>query len=466
DFIGPTDYSRDFDNDGTQDSLENGDIDNDGIIDYPLGPDVWLNTTIPPSFPQTYAGMDVSLFIGKVKKPPERGEDLIRIYIDSDNSTSTGYSHQGLGADHLIEILGRNGVVRESTLLTHKGEPGTWSWDPIESVELAKHHSKIELAVLKSSLGLVTGDTFVALFEISNWDRSSYDRIQGPMTEVTEDPFVLELVGDVFQSIDGGSTWISKGDAGGGAGYRAIVANYSDYLFVLRKNGQVIGSDDNGTTWTQLTDVGNYQDCVDMTVNGVDNLYVLRTGGEIFESTDSAVNWNSVGDADPSASTGFVGITFDSSDYLYVLVDNGSVYRSADDGSNWSFRGDAGLDTDYVDITADDRDYLYILTSGGFVNESQDSGTSWTYQADVGSAKYTSIEWGYDSFLYVLATTGEVNRSSDGGATWSYRGDVGGASDYSDFTAIIPEYEVWIVPLLISVLVPIGFRSRKHSRKR
>jgi photosystem II stability/assembly factor-like uncharacterized protein len=466
DRIGSVDYSRDFDNDGTPDEYENGDVDGDGLIDFPAGSDKWLNTTIPFSFEDPYSGMEVSIFIGRVDGPPVRGDDFLRIFIDSDQEPSTGYSRTGLGADYMVEIRGRGGSVREANLLVHQGSVWSWRWKPLGDVEYAKVHSRIELSVEKSRMNLDDGQTFDALFETSDWERRSLDSTDAPLSELTEDPFVLEAVGDVFQSLDGGATWTLKGDAGIGAGYRAIVANHSDYLYVMRKNGEIFGSDDEGSTWTQVGDVGSFQDLEDITIDSNDYLYIVREGGEVYQSTDSGANWNSKGDADPSASSGFIGLAYDSSNNLYLLVTNGTVYMSTDSGLTWTYQGDAGLDTDYQDITTDDRDYVYAITSSGYVNESQDSGSSWSYRGDVGTETYTAIEWGYDSYLYALATTGEVYRSSDGGSSWTYRGDAASVSDFTDFTAIIPEFETVVLPLVVVLFISSITASRKRKVKK
>jgi len=55
-------YPYDFDNDGTPDALEGGDLDSDGVIDYPAGTDVWLETTVN--------GNDVRIYIGPRAPPP------------------------------------------------------------------------------------------------------------------------------------------------------------------------------------------------------------------------------------------------------------------------------------------------------------------------------------------------------------------------------------------------------------
>src|SRR3989449_7145487 len=91
----------DFNNDGTPDAQTNGDYDGDGITDYgfPGGTDYWLNTTIPNTFPVPYAGRAVSVYIGPTKSPPAPGEDVLRLFLDVDNSTWSGYSIGGVGAE-------------------------------------------------------------------------------------------------------------------------------------------------------------------------------------------------------------------------------------------------------------------------------------------------------------------------------------------------------------------------------
>src|SRR5881296_2571632 len=120
-------FPFDFNNDGIPDAQTNGDYDGDGITDYgfPGGTDYWLNTTIPSTFPAPYAGRSVSLYIGPDNRPPVLGDDVIRIFLDIDNSTFSGYSIGGIGADRLVEIRGKDGTVTQSALLAFTGSfPG------------------------------------------------------------------------------------------------------------------------------------------------------------------------------------------------------------------------------------------------------------------------------------------------------------------------------------------------------
>src|SRR3989454_767802 len=60
--LGPN-LTRDFNNDNITDDRTGGDVDGDGIVDYPAGPDCWLNTTIPAWYPAPYAGRIVTRYI-------------------------------------------------------------------------------------------------------------------------------------------------------------------------------------------------------------------------------------------------------------------------------------------------------------------------------------------------------------------------------------------------------------------
>src|SRR5256886_1520982 len=113
----------DFNNDGIPDTKTNCDVDGDGIIDYgcPGGTDYWLNTTIPSNFSAPYAGRFVSLYIGPDNRPPVLGDDAIRMFLDIDNSTFSGYSIGGIGADRLLRGRGKGGTGTESALLALTG---------------------------------------------------------------------------------------------------------------------------------------------------------------------------------------------------------------------------------------------------------------------------------------------------------------------------------------------------------
>ena len=143
-------FPYDFNNDGVPDAQTSGDYDGDGITDYgqPGGTDMWLNTTIPASFPTPYAGRPVHVYIGPVVRPFSSRDDILRVFVDVDNTTWSGYSVGGLGADRMIEVAGTEGLVRSAGLFAFNGGyPGEWSWRQVGNASFALGYNRTEFAV-------------------------------------------------------------------------------------------------------------------------------------------------------------------------------------------------------------------------------------------------------------------------------------------------------------------------------
>ena len=139
----------DFNNDGIPNADSGGDIDADGIPDYggPGGTDIWLNATIPATFPAPYAGRTVNVYIGPVEKPFHSRDDILRVFADLDNASSSGYFVGGLGADRMIELAGSSGVVRSAGVFSFTGAfPGEWSWLRTGDASFALGFNRTEFA--------------------------------------------------------------------------------------------------------------------------------------------------------------------------------------------------------------------------------------------------------------------------------------------------------------------------------
>src|SRR5437867_1918905 len=139
----------DFNNDGVPDSQSGGDYDGDRVIDYGQagGTDEVLNTTIPASFPAPYAGKAVSVFIGPVQEPYRSPDDMLRVFVDIDNVTWSGYTIGGLGADRMVEVSGTAGRVRSAGLYAFAGNyPGEWSWLPLANGSFALGSQRVEVS--------------------------------------------------------------------------------------------------------------------------------------------------------------------------------------------------------------------------------------------------------------------------------------------------------------------------------
>ena len=161
-------FPFDFDNDGRPDAAANGDYDGDVVVDHPLGPDWYLNTTIPANFPPPYADRFVSLYIGPMFRPAVFGEDVARVLIDADGDASTGFRVNVLGADYLTEVRGRSGRLTYQMLSEFAGAyPLDWRWTPILPLVAATDYARIEASFASAGLGI--GNNSSAYFEVMDW---------------------------------------------------------------------------------------------------------------------------------------------------------------------------------------------------------------------------------------------------------------------------------------------------------
>jgi hypothetical protein len=161
-------YPFDFNNDGIPDADTNGDVDGDTILDYPLGSDYYLETTIPTGFPPQYEGKEVRIFAGPMITPEVTGEDYLRAYVDIDGDVG-GYAVGPVYADYLLEIRGKNGEINSISFLEFDGATLTdWEWISTgKEVAASLDRQRIEAFADVTLLG---GDRFEILFEATDWE--------------------------------------------------------------------------------------------------------------------------------------------------------------------------------------------------------------------------------------------------------------------------------------------------------
>lgn len=261
------------------------------------------------------------------------------------------------------------------------------------------------------------------------------------------DILVLEVTGEVHESLDGGKSFTYKGDASDDS--VAVCANRTNtdiYSFVT--NGSVYLSTDLGQTWSHRGDAfGGGSSGIDMTIDSNDDIYLIRTSGEVYSSTDGGATYTTRGDSGKN----IIGIEANYSNTdLYVVETDGDVAISTDGGDTWTARGDANSQNDNKDIAIDSNGYIYVLQSSGEVNRSTDYGNTFSGLSDIGTATYVgmTIDTFYD-YIYVVDSVGGVYLSTDGGSNWVLRSDIGSETDYEDITCIIiPEFPQFIFVVL------------------
>jgi len=205
-------FDYDFNNNGIADAASGNDYDGDGFVDYGFmgGTDLWLNTTIPGTYPVPYAGRVVSVYIGPVARPEALGEDAARLYLDDDGSAVTGYSVGGIGADYLIEITGKNGRILTSLARGFNGSnPGIWSWSSLGPAPAMKDRSRLETALP----GVPSTNASRVFIELSAWTGARDDILPAPPTRLRAATYNLETLG-VMGDISTG-TGGAAGDAYG-----------------------------------------------------------------------------------------------------------------------------------------------------------------------------------------------------------------------------------------------------------
>lgn len=139
-------YPHDFNNDGIPDNesyvIVNGerlpDVDGDGIADYPYGPDMWLNTTIPSNFPKPYAGRHVSVYIGPLPYVKITGNDTFFVYISSRNGTYHA-PFLPFSSNYMVKITGR-GFQSNAFLFKYNGS----AWKKVKKVPVAFAGTQLE----------------------------------------------------------------------------------------------------------------------------------------------------------------------------------------------------------------------------------------------------------------------------------------------------------------------------------
>ncbi|MEK6987849.1 MAG: hypothetical protein AABX97_07130, partial [Candidatus Thermoplasmatota archaeon] len=133
-----------------------------------------LNGTMVPSMNPAYLPPANGTGNGTVgpPPPPENGTDSARFYLDVDGLSGTGFAIGGLGADYLVEVTGKEGLVLSSVASRFNGAASwDWNWATIGNVPSGKDLSHLEVGVPGVSITNVSR----AYFEVSGWGKTHDD---------------------------------------------------------------------------------------------------------------------------------------------------------------------------------------------------------------------------------------------------------------------------------------------------
>jgi PKD repeat protein len=253
--------------------------------------------------------------------------------------------------------------------------------------------------------------------------------------------------GGMWQSSDGGQTWVTHTDTLPTLGVSSIIVDYSSptHLFIGtgdRDAGDASGlgvykSIDGGLTWAPAkTGMGNQT--VGRMIQDPTNSAILlaATSGGVYRTTDGGNNWTL------TKSGNFSCIEFNPGNHTIVYAAGGSqFYRSTDNGLTFSIisSGLNGGQRSTLAISAANPTYVYILFAGndngyGGVYRSTDSGITFSLRSNSPNilgytcdGSDTGGQGWYDLALTVDPTNAntlyvggvDVWKSMDGGATWT-----------------------------------------------
>ncbi|MEM3396179.1 MAG: NosD domain-containing protein [Thermoplasmata archaeon] len=103
--------------------------------------------------------------------PNANGRDVAYVFIDTDNNPTTGFKPSvnfAVGADKAIEIVGKNGKIEASRVLTFAGVvQQEWNWHICESVAAATNGKQVETMAGKNLLGI--GESYAVYFYMIDW---------------------------------------------------------------------------------------------------------------------------------------------------------------------------------------------------------------------------------------------------------------------------------------------------------
>jgi photosystem II stability/assembly factor-like uncharacterized protein len=153
--------------------------------------------------------------------------------------------------------------------------------------------------------------------------------------------YVLVGNGEVYKSVDNGTSWVLMGDINSGTqNPKGITAGSNNDLYAVDSTGAVYHSSDDGQTWIEKTsDYGGGSATDDLESDSSDELYILFNK-EVHKSTDSGATWTQINDSFTPYSQKGMKMLIDNSDNFFIVDAIGRIFESDDNGITWTEIGD------------------------------------------------------------------------------------------------------------------------------
>jgi hypothetical protein len=363
---------------------------------------------------------------GMIIPTRKTGEDMLRVYIDSDLSAATGYqlsiSSKTIGADYLVEIRGLDGEIKSKTLSSYG--PGQWNLVAGSTVNAANDYHQIEVGVQST---LLSGSSSIDyIVETTDW------RARSDLT--TSTPLGTRALPQGSVAPPAIESWpvqvgLSNNDATVMSGQRKLFYDGTNIWSVFFNNQAAVlrYSTNSGRTWSAPTPSDHV-----FSTNGIayasiwydstsrvlytvgyttssDRVFYIRNG--TADPANHRINWFSTDTTLQTSSHNmnakYATICKDTSGYIWVLATNRTshlgpynlvVYRSSAVNSVASF--------------VFSRDLLATADNSAVKGSIVPAGTGsnvwavYTYNGNVACRKYTGT---WSNQVTVLARSGTYN---------------------------------------------------------
>ncbi len=337
------------------------------------------------------------------------GEDVLRIYIDSDLSQTSGYQvsipSKTLGADYMVEVKGLDGEIVSRSLMSYGS--GRWNVVAGSSISAANDLHQLELGILTAQIsGSSSWDYVVETTDWSGRFDISTSVPQGTRawiidgTTTSPDATAMSYQRKIFY--DGTNLWSFYWDGSD------TVYKYSTDLGVTWTVGGTVfktaGAKEASIWW----DAANSAVYVVADISTA-SLNVRLQKGTVTPATHT-INWVGGADRTLAVSSNVLGgknafISRDASGYIWVMSSNCtstaparydlSAFKSTavDSITGWSYAGNM--------LTVDDPSPNLkgsILPAG----TGTDMWAVYGYSGNVSARKYSSSVWSAQSAIYTI----------------------------------------------------------------
>ena len=229
--------------------------------------------------------------------------------------------------------------------------------------------------------------------------------------------FSAGILGKLFKSTDGGTTWDTLFIGGG---YRDLLIDPLNHNILYASPGAIIKSEDGGQTWKPIINGIHldFETRVQSLAMNPKNSNVLYAGtggffgGNLYKSYDGGLHWNKT--SSDSLEDGVISIAIDLIDTNNIYAGTawrGILWKSTDAGTTW-FRTGLGETGEFIlDIFIDPKtpSTIYAGVSWEGIFKTEDGGMNWENISQGLSAtrQVVKIQQSKSSRLFLVAAYGD-----------------------------------------------------------